>query len=230
MRNWLGVTLTCAALSVAVDIHAAQIQPVPDNPPVAQTSLGFNPKSRCPELRIADEGTIAVVYFWLPRSGAASQISLRSSSGSNALDSAALNCVAKLRFAPATRLGDGEPIDSWRQIAFRWAETRAMTENPVSGPARASEPIAGAPALTAADARHDDSGGQAASVTVHVCVDEAGSLKQAPTIVRSSGNASLDQAAVRIAAAGSAYYRPDSSSNGPLVSGCAQLAIKFEAK
>jgi TonB family protein len=237
MHNWPGVTLTCMALSVPADIHAAQTQPVPDNPSWAQTSLGFNPKTRCPDLRIADEGTIAVVVFWLPRSGSPSRISIKSSSGSNALDSAAISCVSRLRFAPATSLGDGDPIDSWRQIAFRWAsqgnadETRAMTsQNPLPGASRAPEPIAGAPAQITANARPDDSAGQANSVTVHVCVDETGRLKQDPTIVDSSGMASLDQAAVRIAASGSAYYRPDSSSNGPPVSGCAQLAIKFDVK
>jgi TonB family protein len=237
MHNWLGVTLTCVVLSVPVDIHAAQTQPVPDNPFQAQTSLGFNPKTRCPDLRIADEGTIAVVVFWLPRSGIPSQISIKSSSGSNALDSAAIGCVSRLRFAPATTLGDGDPIDSWRQIALRWAnqgnadETRAMTsQNPLSGAGRASEPIAGAPAQIAANARQDDAGGHANSVTVHVCVDETGRLEQDPTIVHSSGMPSLDQAAVRIAASGSAYYRPDTSSNGPPVSGCAQLAIKFDMK
>src|ERR1700723_2391455 len=124
MHKWLGVTLTCVVLSAGADISAAQTKPAPANPIPAQTSLGYNPKSRCPDLRIADEGTIAVVRFWLPRSGTPAQISLRSSSGSNGLDSAALGCVAKLRFAPGTRLGDGEAIDSWRQIAFRWAETQ----------------------------------------------------------------------------------------------------------
>jgi len=91
-------------------------------------------------------------------------------------------------------------------------------------------PLSGAPAPVAANAKHDDSSGQANSVTVHVCVDETGRLVQDPTIVHSSGVASLDQAAVKIAASGSAYYRPDASSNGPPVSGCAQLAIKFNAK
>jgi TonB family protein len=237
MHNWVGVTLTCVVLSVGADVRAAQTPPVPDNPPWAQTSLGVNPKTRCPELRIADEGTIAVVVFRLPSSGTPTQIAIKSPSGSNVLDSAAISCVSRLRFAAATRLGDGEPIDSWQQIGFRWAEqgnageTRAMTsQNPSSGASRASEPVAGAPALIAADGRQDDSGGHANSVTVRVCVDETGRLKQDPTIISSSGKASLDQAAVRIAASGSAYYRPGTSSNGPLVSGCAQLAIKFEMK
>src|SRR5215469_5929703 len=123
MRNWPSLTLACTFLSVRADISAAQTQPVPDNPPLAQTSLGFNPKSRCPDVRIADEGTLAVVVFWVPRSGIPSQISVKSSSGSTALDSAAVSCVSKLRFAPTTRLGDGEPVDSWQQIALRWAAT-----------------------------------------------------------------------------------------------------------
>jgi TonB family protein len=237
MHNWLGVTLTCAVLSVPAHIRAAQTQPVPDNPLRAQTALRFNPKTRCPDLRIADEGAIAVVVFWLPRSGTPSQVSIKSSSGSNALDSAAISCVSRLLFAPATTLGDAEPIDSWQQIAFRWAnqgnadETRAMTsQSPSTASSRASEPGVRAPAQIAANARQDDSGGQNNSVTVHVCVDETGTLDQDPMIIHSSGVASLDQAAVRIAASGSAYYRPDSSSNGPPVSGCAQLAIKFDMK
>jgi TonB family protein len=235
MHNWLGLTLACVILSVRADISAAEAQPVTYIR--AQTSLGFNPTTRCPDLRTADEGTIAVIVFWLPKNGIQSQISIKSSSGSNALDSAAISCVSKLRFASATRVGDGEPIDSWQQIAFRWAnqgnadETRAMSsQNPSSGGSRSSEPIARAPAQIAANARQEDSGGQANSVTVRVCVDETGRLEKDPTIVHSSGMTSLDHAAARIAASGSAYYRPDTSSNGPPVSGCVQLAIKFEMK
>jgi outer membrane biosynthesis protein TonB len=217
MHNWLGATLTCVVLNVSVDVHAAPVPPVPENPLQAQTALGFNLKTRCPELRIADAGTMAVVVFWLPNSGIPSHISIRSPSGSNALDSATISCVSRLRFAAATTLGSGDPIDSWQQIALSW-------------PSRASEPIEGAPAKITAKAKQDDSRSQANDVTVHVCVDEAGKLEQDPTIVHSSGIASLDQAAVRIAASGSAYYRPDTSPNGPPASGCAQLAIKFDIK
>jgi len=235
MHNWLGVTLACVVLSVRADISAAEAQPVTYIR--AQTSLGFNPTTRCPDLRIADDGTMAVIVFWLPKNGIQSQISVKSSSGSNALDSAAISCVSKLRFASATRVGDGEPIDSWQQIAFRWHnqgnadETQAISsQNPSSGGSRSSEPIARAPAQIAANARQEDSSGKTDSVTVRVCVDETGRLVKDPTIVHSSGMTSLDQAAVRIAASGSAYYRPDTSSNGPPVSGCVQLAIKFEMK
>jgi TonB family protein len=228
MRNWFPVTLMCALLGVGSDINAAQVPTVPVNPARAQTSLGFNLNARCPDLRIADEGTIAVVIFWLPSSGKPSRISVKSSSGSNALDSAAISCVSRLRFAAATRLGDGEPIDSWQQIALRWADqgkaddTQAPSLSPSAG-AGASVPIPPAP-------RADHSAGQVNSVTVRVCVDDAGKLKQDPTIVRSSGNPSLDQAAVRIAASGTAYYRPATPPSGPQVSGCAQLAIEFESK
>ncbi len=234
MKNWLGVTLICAILGVRADITAAQTQPVPDNPLRAQTLLGSNPKSRCPDLRIADEGTMAVVVFWLPSSGIPSHISIKSSSGSNALDSAALSCVSRLRFAAATRLGDGEFLDSWQQFALRWAnpskddQGQPMKALPEAG--QAAQPVAGAAAGIAGEGRQTDVGSQANSVTVHVCADESGKLKQDPTVVHSSGKASVDQAAVKIAAAGSAYYRLDASSDGSPVSGCAQLTIRFETK
>jgi len=214
MLNCLGVTLTCVLLGFSTHIRAAQTPPVPDQPMRAQTSLTYNPTTRCPDLRIADEGTIAVVVFWLPRSGIPTQISIKSSSDSDALDAAAISCVSRLRFAPATTLGDAESIDSWQQIAFRWAKQGNSTES------RAMTSPESTPAATTA---------QAESVTVHVCVDASGALEQQPTITHSSGIASLDQAAVRIAASGSAYYRPESS-NGRPVSGCAQLAIEFDVK
>lgn len=216
MNNWMSVTLAIAALGGPVDSYAAQIPPPPDNPMHAQTSLGYSVKSRCPDLRITDEGIKAVVVFWLPRGGMQSQMSLKTSSGSNELDAAAISCVSKLRFAAATRTGDGESIDSWQQIALRWAE-------------RASPPTTTAPAQTPVNARQDESGVQGNSVTVHVCVDETGKLAQEPAIVQSSGVATEDQAAVKIAAAGAAYYRPQNSSSKP-PSGCAQLAIKFDMK
>ena len=228
MRNGLRVTLMCVVLGSRADIIAAQTQPVPDNPMGAQTSLGYNPRTLCPDLRIADGGTSAVVVFWVPGSGIPSHIAIKSSSGSALLDSAAINCISRLRFAPATRLGDGEFFDAWQQFALRWAHDEGQARP--TGAIQAAEPVAGAPAQMAGAGRQVDSGGQANSVTVHVCVDETGKLKQEPTIVHSSGKPSVDQAAVRIAAAGSAYYRPDTSLQGPPVSGCAQLAIKFETK
>jgi outer membrane biosynthesis protein TonB len=158
-----------------------------------------------------------VVVFWLPRTGIPSLIAIKSSSGSNALDSATIGCVARLRFAAATTLGDGDPIDSWQQIAFGWAS-------------RNSEPMTRAPAEMTGNAKQVDSAGPANTVTVHVCVDGAGKLKQNPTIVHSSGVATLDQAALRIAASGSADYRPDTSPDGPPTSGCVQLAIKFDTQ
>jgi TonB family protein len=200
-----------------MDIHAVQVPPVPENPLRAQTALGFSLRTRCPDLRITDAGTVAVVVFWLPSSGIPSHISIKSSSGSDALDSATINCVSRLRFAAATTLGDGNPIDSWQQIALSWTS-------------RASEPIIAAPAEKTANAKLDDAGGQSNSVTVRACVDEAGKLQQNPTIIHSSGMASLDQAAERIAASGSAYFRPDTSPNGPPATGCAQLTIKFDTK
>ena len=214
MINRMGVALAIVALGVSAEIHAVQTMPVPENPLQAQTLLGFNIKTRCPDLRIVDGGTKTVVVFWVPKRGTQSQISLKTPSGSDELDSAAISCVSKLRFAPLTTPGDGEPADSWQQIALSWAD----------------QPTTAAPARIPANAKQDDSGGQVNSVTVHVCVDEQGKLEQEPAIVKSSGVATLDQAAMRIAAAGSAYYHPLNSASRPSTSGCVQLAIKLDTK
>lgn len=214
MNHWTGVALAIVALWAPADIYAAQIPPVPDTPLQAQTFLGFNLKARCPDLRIVDGGTKAVIVFWVPKRGIQSQISLKTSSGSNELDSAAMSCVSKLRFAPNTSVGDGEPVDSWQQIALNWAE----------------QPPAAAPVPTPVHAKQDDPSGRGDSVTVHVCVDAQGKLEQEPAIIQSSGMPTLDQAAVNIAAAGSAYYHPLTSLGRPSTSGCVQLAIKFDTK
>ena len=232
MHHWLRLPLMCIVFSVPVSSLAAHIPPAPDSPLRAQLPLGTSFRKRCPDLQVADAGTSAVVVFWLPRGGTPSQLSIKSSSGSDALDAEAISCVSKLQFPPATTLGDAQPIDSWQQITLSWtrqgaaAETRTTTSpNRATDVARPSEPP---PAI--AHVRQDDAGAQASSVTVRVCVDATGRLAQDPTIVRSSGRASLDQAAVKIAAAGAAYYRPDTPSGSAPPSGCAQLAIRFDAK
>jgi TonB family protein len=222
MNNWIIAALAIVTLDVPVDNYAAQMTPVPDNPRQAQTFFGFNIKTRCPDLRIADAGTRAVIVFWVPQRGSQSQISLKTSSGSSELDSVALSCVSKLRFAPATTLGDGEPVDSWQQFALSWADPAKAYE--------ARQPTAAAPAQIPVNARQDMSGGEGKTATVHVCVDEKGKLAQDPAIVQSSGVANLDQAAVKIAASGSAYYRPRNLASNPSTSGCVQLAITFDTK
>ena len=199
--------------------YAAPVPSIPDHPREAQTSLGFNIKSRCPELHIADAGTKAVVVFWVPARGEQSRISLKTSSGLDDLDSAAIACVSKLRFAPATTLGDGESVDSWQQIALSWADPAKTYE--ATHPATA--PLVKSPVSTS----QEKSGGQGGSVTVHVCVDDKGTIAQAPAIVQSSGVPALDQAALKIAAAGSAYYHPRTSASDSSAPGCVRMAIEF---
>jgi hypothetical protein len=81
-----------------------------------------------------------------------------------------------------------------------------------------------------ASLRPESSPPKEAKVELHVCSDVAGTLVQDPTIIRSSGDPGLDEAAVAIAKSGSGYYRPATTLGGKPVSGCAQLAIKFEIK
>ena len=67
-------------------------------------------------------------------------------------------------------------------------------------------------------------------VELRACADEAGRLVSDPTVTRSSGDAGLDQAAVRIARSGANFLQPSRTVNGKATSGCAQMAISFEAR
>jgi hypothetical protein len=178
----------------------------------ATIAIGYESKNRCPDLIQADvqEPSAALVVLVVGPSGVPSQPSLKSSSGSESLDTAALSCVMQLRFLPAVRAGEGSAMASWQQIAWKWGRGHTSV-------ATAAVPVAGTLGAPAAP------GG----AEVRVCADDGGKLTRDPAITRSSGDAALDEAALRIARAGAPYYRPAGAST---VSGCAQLIIKFEAK
>ena len=229
MFKWRYTALICAVLGVHANIGSAQNAPDPDATLQAHVAWTFNPIRRCPDLRIAEDGTASVVVFLVARSGIPSRISIKSSSGSQALDAAAMNCVSKLRFDPATRLGDGDPIESWQEIAWKWASQEHHGEPP--GTATRTSALPAALDSTASSAASNRTGGsQDRSVAVRVCADDTGKLSQDPTILRSSGNPGFDEAATKIARSGSPYYRPGTNSGGKPVSGCVQLVIEFETK
>jgi TonB family protein len=218
-------------LSVHANIGSAQNAPDPNDTLQAHVAWAFNPIRRCPDLRVAEDGAAPVVVFLVARSGIPSRVSIKSSSGSEALDAAALNCVSKLRFNPATRLGDGEPIESWQEIAWKWASQEHHGEPP--GTATRTPALQAAPDSTASIAAlqgNSNGGSQDRSVAVRVCADDTGKLLQEPTILRSSGNPGFDEAAIKIARSGSPYYRPGTNSGRKPVSGCAQLVIQFETQ
>jgi TonB family protein len=237
MSSWRCTILACAVLSMQANTGAAQSAPGSNDALQAHVAWAFNPLKRCPDLRVAPDGTAAVVVFRVARNGAPSQVAIKSSSRSEALDAAAVDCVLKLRFDPATRIGDGEPIDSWQEIAWRWASQEHQT-NPAE-PATAaagsqanqqSSAAMAAPAGTDRTVSQGAAHSQDRSEAVRVCADGAGKLLQDPTILRSSGNPGFDAAALGIARSGSPYYHPGTNSGTQPVSGCAHLVIEFESK
>ncbi|MFL6602769.1 MAG: energy transducer TonB [Steroidobacteraceae bacterium] len=64
---------------------------------------------------------------------------------------------------------------------------------------------------------------------VSVCVDEKGRLTAAPAITQTSGSASLDAGALKLAKAGSGHYRATTEDGRP-VSSCYPLRIRFDLK
>jgi len=212
---------------------------LPENALPARFALRFDPDVRCPDLRKADpeDEAVVVVVFMVGPTGVPSQPAIRASSGSPALDTAAINCVFKLRFLPATSLGDGNPVSSWQQAAWRWSK---LAQRAAAGAAAAPLPAAlptsgtaaiaalgtGAAATAAGQARQAHAGGGTAEV--RVCVDESGKLAQDPRLVQSSGDPDFDAAALQIARSGSGHYRPATGADGRPFPGCEQLTVRME--
>jgi protein TonB len=66
-------------------------------------------------------------------------------------------------------------------------------------------------------------------VGVRVCVDDKGRLTGNPTLAQSSGIASIDGGALRLAKAASGHYRP-TTENGQPVSSCYPFLIRFQLR
>ncbi len=69
--------------------------------------------------------------------------------------------------------------------------------------------------------------GEKGTATVRVCVDDKGRLTAHPTLAQSSGSASIDEGALKLAQAGSGRYRATTEDGRP-VSSCYVFRIKFE--
>jgi len=207
MRRWPFAILTCALLlGIAPGIRTAESIPPVSNIQVAHPALRFNPLSRCPQIRQTslDEAGAAVVLFLVGPTGVPSHASINSPPSTDGLDAAATTCVLTLRFQPATRIGDGAAIDSWQEIAWKWAPAQRTAATAPTASASPTAPLAAAaPAAAAVDAAAaHGSPGAAGAAEVRVCVDASGRLVQQPTLVHSSGDSSFDAAALAFARSG----------------------------
>lgn len=71
--------------------------------------------------------------------------------------------------------------------------------------------------------------GETGAATVQTCVDDRGRLTAAPALVQTSGSASLDEGALKLAKAGSGHYRATTEDGRP-VSSCYEFRIRFDFK
>lgn len=226
MTGWRCVALA-GLLAIQSGICAAQSPPAADaDVRAARPSLGYDPARRCPDLTTgATDPAAAVVVFRVGDTGAPSQPSVKSSSGSEKLDAAATACVMRLHYFPVLRAGEGAAVASWQQMSFAW-------KTPQAAPAQNGVTHCDPSAAPTAAARPADAGASSPSprqgkVGVCVCVDEAGKLAHAPTVLQSAGDAGLDKAAIEIASTG--HYQP-STQNGKAVSDCFPVTVKVEVQ
>ena len=71
--------------------------------------------------------------------------------------------------------------------------------------------------------------GEEGTVTVHVCVGPNGKITEEPAVSKTSGNARLDDGALKLAKAGSGHYQPGTEDGQPATT-CTQFNIKFELR
>jgi TonB family protein len=225
-RRFAGPAQAASALWLLVAGSALVQAAAPQYVTTASPAVRYSPADHCTNLRISDDGTFAIVLFQVSPSGAPSKASVRLSSGSPDLDAAALDCVMKLKYHPATRVGEGTPVESWQQMSLRWVTAPgapAATAAPVAltapaagtamAPAAAAAATGAAVATVPAAVTHASAG----TTDVRACGDVAGQLTQDPAVVRSSGDAAQDAAAVKIARAASGSYP---------ASGCVRLTVR----
>ena len=234
-RFWRRVTYTTALLlavqSPFISAENTPAAPAANDFRVARLGWGSDPVKRCPELRqsVAEQGAVAVVQFMVGPTGVPSQASIHSSSGSAGFDTAAMSCVSKLRFQPATRFGDGEAVQSWQQFALKWegavSAPQAARCEP-AGSAQNSVVVAEPNEGSASDRKQP--GPAISRAGVCVCVDETGKVLQAPVLTNSSGNTGVDKAALELSSA--THYRPATSASGQPAAGCFRFKVGIEVK
>jgi TonB family protein len=71
--------------------------------------------------------------------------------------------------------------------------------------------------------------GEEGVTAVRVCVDPQGRLSSQPTVVKSSGSIRLDEAALRLALAGSGHYRANTE-DGQAVNSCYPFGVRFQLR
>ena len=202
--------------------------------PTARFAWGSDPARRCPELRHtnAEEGAVVVMEFLVGSTGVPAKVSVRESSGSESFDAAATGCVVKLRFLPATRIGDAVAIDSWQKLALKSAAPASAPQAAhcdQAGTGQAGESANSAVVANAQEANdRKQPGPTPARAGVCVCIDESGKLTQSPVLTNSSGIPGFDKAALELS--GAARYRPAASSNGQPTPGCFRLKVGIDVK
>jgi TonB family protein len=105
---------------------------------------------------------------------------------------------------------------------------------PPETPRHVVQQLAGGPGVGFPDAAefypsHSIRLGEEGISTVQVCVDRKGRLTSEPTTVRGSGSARLDEAALKLARAGSGHYRATTEDGQP-VNSCYAFGVRFQMR
>jgi TonB family protein len=159
---------------------------------------GYPPGTR------GDEVGTALVHVWIDETGLPTKTSLSSSSGSQLLDAAALECAKKSTWGPGQR--EGKPTASETDTKFEWTGT-PLTET-CDRPVRRNSVLTTTVRLipeAVARVAFDHPKPQAAlsagvigQSVICACIDQAGQIKDPVRLMQESGSSLLDTQALEI--------------------------------
>jgi TonB family protein len=147
----------------------------------------------CPYVPVAekiDRDEPTVLSALVDHRGYPVDISVSSSSGSDDLDRVALRCLSEAHFRPAMQGGSNVPVEI--QVIWRWRPVRVQECSPAMW-VKWNVAVEMTPSRAATDNPPDT-----AESVVCICGKETGEVAD-PVIVRSSGIARIDEAALNLA-------------------------------
>lgn len=197
--------VVASALLLLSPIFARAADDVPAkvlNAPEVMKQCHYPPKSL--QARTEGETLLSLV---IDDAGKLSDIAVKQSSGSEELDNAALECMKKAQFQPATH--DGHATTSKSVAPWRWT---------LPAISRTCDAAVSASSLASEKA---DSSVWPKPAYVCFCFGDDGEAQGKPTVVRSTGYRDADKMAVEVAELKSAAYQGRSP-------GCHVFGVKFD--
>jgi len=196
------------AITLLISLAAAPLMASDDAPAKLLNGVEVIEQCHYPQAalqkRTADKTLLSLL---VDETGKLSNISVKESSGSEDLDGAAVECLRKAQFQPATR--DGQAVKSLSLMPWRWTQPSI------------SRTCDAAVAASSLGSQKADAQVWPKPAFVCFCFGDSGESQDKPTVVRSTGYRDADKMAVDVTELKSAAYQRR-------LPGCHLFGVRFD--